>query len=197
MKVAIYARVSTEDKGQDTENQLLQLRELCERRGWTIIHEYIDEMSGKTSNRPQFQAMFKDARHRKFHLVLFWALDRFTREGALETLQHLQRLTSLGVDWMSFTEQYLDSTGIFKDAIIGILATIAKQERIRLSDRTKAGMEKARKNGAAIGRPRCDLDVQAIRDKRAAGGSIASISAELGVSGMTVRRVLAATGRVA
>jgi hypothetical protein len=88
--------------------------------------------------------MFSDASKRKFSVLLFWSLDRFSREGVLETLQHLNRLTSYGVNYRSFTEQYFDSCGVFRDAVISILATIAKQERIRISARAK---------GHRIGRP--------------------------------------------
>jgi DNA invertase Pin-like site-specific DNA recombinase len=78
--------------------------------------------------------MFADARAGKFDLVLFWSLDRLSREGVAATLNHLEKLTSYGVGWRSHTEEYLDSTGLFKDAVIAILATIAKQERIRRSN---------------------------------------------------------------
>lgn len=89
-----------------------------------------------------------------FDLVLFWALDRFSREGVLPTLQHLQRLDSYGVAWRSFTEQYLEPTGVFKDAVISIRSTIAKQENIRRSERAKAGLARAKRHGARFGRPR-------------------------------------------
>src|SRR5260370_28545902 len=138
MKVGIYARVSTKDKGQDTENQLVQLRDFAAKQGWEIVREFIDHETGSKSDRAEFQAMFVDASRRKFDLLLFWSLDRLSREGALETLQHLQRLTSYGVGYKSFTEQYLDSSGIFKDAVIAILAAIAKHDRVTLSELTKA-----------------------------------------------------------
>jgi DNA invertase Pin-like site-specific DNA recombinase len=67
------------------------------------------------------------ASRRQFDAVLFWALDRFSREGVFETLQHLQRLTSYGVGFRSFTEQYFDSCGMFRDAVIGILAAVARR----------------------------------------------------------------------
>ena len=125
-RVVLYARVSTRDKGQDVRNQLAQLREFCARQNWTVIHEYVDQASGKSAEkRPQFQDMMAAASRREFDLVLFWSLDRFSREGVLATLQYLQRLTSYGVGWRSFTEQYLDSCGIFRDAVLSILATIA------------------------------------------------------------------------
>ena len=86
VRTAIYARVST-DKGQDTENQLVQLREYCTRQGWTITNEYVDQASGKTSERDAFKRLFEDASRRVFDIVLVWALDRFTREGVLETFE--------------------------------------------------------------------------------------------------------------
>src|SRR5215471_12641315 len=89
MKVAIYARVSTKDKGQDPLNQVAQLKEYCERQQWEVAGEYVDLCSGKTPNREQFKLMFEHAYQRKFDCVLFWSLDRFSREGVLETLQHL------------------------------------------------------------------------------------------------------------
>jgi DNA invertase Pin-like site-specific DNA recombinase len=83
MRIAIYARVSTTDKGQDPENQLSELREWCRNSGHTITREYVDhETGGKgTVKRKQFAALFEDAAKKKFDLVLFWALDRFSREG--------------------------------------------------------------------------------------------------------------------
>src|SRR5262249_54092308 len=106
MNVALYTRVSTKDRGQDVANQIRQLREFCTKQGWTVVREYADEASGKHSDREQFQQMFEAASRREFDCVLFWSLDRFSREGVYETLQHLQRLTSYGVAYRSFTEQY-------------------------------------------------------------------------------------------
>src|ERR1700728_2617186 len=156
MRAALYARVSTKDKGQETENQLIQLRKFAETQGWTVVTEYVDRVTGKQSDRDQFQKMFSAASKREFDVLLFWSLDRLSREGTVETLNHLQRLTSYGVDYRSFTEQYLDSTGIFKEAVIGILAAVAKQERVRISERTIAGLEKARAQGRFGGRPKAE-----------------------------------------
>src|SRR5436853_2472460 len=118
-RVAIYSRVSTRDKGQDVENQLRQLREFCARQdGWHVVAEYVDHASGKRADREQFQRMFAGASRREFDVVLFWALDRFSREGVFDTLQHLQTLTGYAVGYRSFTEQYLDSCGMFRDAVI-------------------------------------------------------------------------------
>lgn len=190
MKIALYGRVSTKDKGQDTENQLSQLRAFAGTQGWTVVHEYIDRVSGKTSDREEFQRLFVDASQRKFDLVLFWSLDRFSREGVLETLNHLQRLSAYGVGYRSFTELYLDSCGIFKDAVLSILATIAKQERVRLSERTVAGLERARKQGRIGGRPRAVVDRARIARLEEEGLSVREIGAEVGVSGATISRLL-------
>jgi DNA invertase Pin-like site-specific DNA recombinase len=193
MKIALYARVSTKDKGQETENQLVQLREFAAKQSWQITREYIDRETGGTSDRVQFQAMFADASRRKFDLVLFWSLDRLSREGVLETLQHLNRLTACGVGYKSFTEQYLDSCGIFKDAVIGILAVIAKQERVRLSERTKAGLALARSKGRQIGRPRLRVQPGEIARLMAQGLSRRAVGRELGISEGSVRRLVPTT----
>jgi DNA invertase Pin-like site-specific DNA recombinase len=107
-----------------------------------------------------------------------------------ETLQHLQRLTSYGVGFRSFTEQYLDSCGIFRDAVIGILAAIAKQERVRLSLRTIAGLEKARACGRVGGRPRIKCDRDKVLKLHAAGNSLSKIAKKVGVSRTTAHRVI-------
>ena len=193
MRVALYARVSTKDKGQDVQNQLAQLRDFCARQGWTVIHEYTDEVSGKTENRPQFKELFAAASRCEFDTVVFWSLDRFSREGVLETLQHLQLLNSYGVNWRSFTEQFLDSCGPFRDAVLGILAVIAKQERVRLSERTLAGLERARKKGRIGGRPRVVTDRRKVARLRAAGKTFSAIAEEMDLSTATVYRIVKAS----
>jgi DNA invertase Pin-like site-specific DNA recombinase len=189
MNIALYTRVSTKD-GQDFTNQLRQLREFCAKQGWTVVKEYIDQASGKRSDREDFQRMFAAASRREFDCVLFWSLDRFSREGVYETLQHLQRLTSHGVGYKSFTEQYLDSCGLFRDAVISILATIAKQERIRLSERTIAGLERAKAQGRVGGRPRVICNRDRVCSLRQEGRSLGEIAGQLGLSKTTVSRIV-------
>jgi DNA invertase Pin-like site-specific DNA recombinase len=189
MTIALYARVSTRNK-QDTENQLRQLRSYARKQRWRITAEYVDKESGASADRPRFKQMFEDARQRKFDLVLFWSLDRLSREGVLETLNHLQRLTSYGVNWRSHTEEYLDSCGVFKDAVLSILATIAKQERVRLSERVKAGLERARSKGKALGRRPLVFRRDQVPVLRKQGLSLRQIAAKLGCSKQTVVNVL-------
>ncbi|MCU1324872.1 MAG: Resolvase-like protein [Bryobacterales bacterium] len=134
--------------------------------------------------------MYEDASQRKFDVVLFWSLDRFSREGVRETLNHLERLTSYGVNYRSFTEQYLDSCGMFKDAVLAILAVIAKQERVRLSERTLAGLAKARKQGRVGGRPKLVVRRDQVAAHRAAGLSITAISEKMEIPRTSVHRIL-------
>jgi DNA invertase Pin-like site-specific DNA recombinase len=190
MRVALYGRVSTRDKGQDTENQLSQLRQYAAAMGWNIVSEFVDHESGSNGDREQFREMFVAASQRKFDVLLFWSLDRLTREGVLETLQYLNRLTGYGIGWRSFTEQFLDSTGMFRDAVISILAVIAKQERNRISERTKAGLERARRQGKVLGRPRNNVGVSQIRELLAAGKTRQQISEGFGISLPTISRML-------
>lgn len=195
MKIALYARVSTKDKGQDYENQLRELRAFVERKageGWTLAHEYVDKASAKTADRPAFRRMLEDASRKQFDTVLFWSLDRFSREGVLETLQHLQKLTSYGVEWLSYREKYLRSIGVWRDAVLAILAAIAKQERVRLSERVQAGLSRARAAGTALGRPRVAVNRAKVWALRDAGRSVRQIAATMKLSHGTVQRALEA-----
>jgi DNA invertase Pin-like site-specific DNA recombinase len=187
---AIYARVSTTDKGQDVENQLLQLREYCARSGWKISKEYIDRVSGKTGERDAFKQLFEDAARRKFDVVLVWALDRFTREGVYETFDYVRKLTLNGVDFESYTEAHFRTTGPAGELMLAIAAWIAKQERLRISERTKAGIERARRAGKHCGRPYRVFRKDLAREMKAEGMSLRAIAEKLGVSFMTVKRVI-------
>lgn len=157
-----------------------------------------DHASGKNaSGRVEFQRLFEDAAQRKFDLVLFWALDRFSREGVLATLQYLQRLSGYGIGYRSFTEGYLDSCGMFEDAVIGILAVVAKQERIRISERVQAGLHRARAAGRVGGRPKGVFDREMVHALRHQGLSIAQIAVEVGIPRTSVHRALKQSDAVA
>ena len=138
--------------------------------------------------------MFSAASRREFDCLLFWSLDRLSREGTVKTLNHLERLNGYGVNYRSFTEQYLDSTGMFKEAVIGILAAVAKQERVRLSERTIAGLQRAKAQGRVGGRPKTEDTepklVMRIERLRSEGHSIRAIAVEVKKSPNTILRLL-------
>lgn len=195
--MAIYARVSTNDKGQDTENQLRELRRFAADSGWTVGHEYVDHVTGSGKReRGQFDAMLKDATRRKFRAVLVWALDRLTREGIEKTFGYVRHLKDNGVDFVSYTEAHFRTTGPAGSLMLAVAAWIAEQERKRISDRTKAGMETARLKGKVIGRPAAKVNAAAVMALHAEGKGVMKIAAELGgVSRETVRRILKREGR--
>ena len=148
MRVAIYTRVSTRDKGQDVLNQVNPIRNLCVQEGWDIWREYEDHDSGIRADRTQFQRMLKDAAGKKSDLLIFWSLDRLTREGTLATLKYLELLEKYGVRWRSFMEPWINSAGPFRDVIISLLASLAKQEQIRDFGASQSRLEssQARRN---------------------------------------------------
>src|ERR1700747_818151 len=153
VRAAYYLRISTEP--QELDNQRGEIIPFIERRGWKLIHTFEDVMSGRKreKDRPGFAAMFKSAHQRKFDILVFWALDRLTREGTRATLNYLQRLESKGVGSVSYQEQWLDSTGPFKDVMVAMFATLATQKRTRISEQPIAALKVARAKGRVLGRP--------------------------------------------
>src|SRR5262249_29631945 len=189
MRVAIYARVSTDDKGQDPENQLTQLREWCCASGHTIVNEYIDYETGRTDKRKEFIRLFEDAHRRQFDLVVFWALDRFSREGMVPTILHLQRLASYGVGFHSYTEAHLATDNeLVRNILLALLASLAKVEAQKISERTKAGMARARAKGIRIGRPTLSKDLRSKIVKRVSEVGVYQAARELGVDVKTAMK---------
>lgn len=188
--VGIYARVST--NRQETDNQLDQLSEFAIKQGWEIVAEYVDRVTGSgKKERPQFEKMMLAASQKKFDLLLFWKLDRLSREGVRKTLGHLEKLDGWGVAWRSYQEPHFDSCGPFRDVVISIAATLAKQERINISERTLAGLQRARKAGKVLGRPEVRVDVTRARKMQREGLGLRPIAAKLGCSVNTLRAALA------
>jgi DNA invertase Pin-like site-specific DNA recombinase len=196
MKVAIYARVSTSK--QDNGNQLIQLREFASKQeGWEIVAEYVDTVTGSgKKDRVQFDRMMLAASQRQFDVLLFWKLDRLSREGVRKTLAYLERLDSWGVRWRSFMEPFFDSCGMMRDVVISIMATLAEQERITISERTKAGLKRTVREGTKLGRPVVNVDMKVVQRRRAKGESLRSIAKALKVSpALLVKRARQHIGR--
>ncbi|MBC8378252.1 MAG: recombinase family protein [Planctomycetes bacterium] len=187
MRAVIYARVSTTD--QKPENQIRELEAYAAKQGWEIVQTITDKVSGtkQAKDRAGLSKVLNMANQGKFDVLLFWSLDRLSREGTRETLCYLQTLTDRGVKWHSYTEEYLSSLGAFADVVISILSTLAKQERIRISERTKAGLERARKDGKTLGRPKgkrsakTTNQIRLVKQLRAEGHNFSKIGEQLGI----------------
>jgi DNA invertase Pin-like site-specific DNA recombinase len=192
VRVAIYARTSTDDGRQELTNQTRELHAYAERMGWTVVAEFHDQVSGRQAERPQLQKALEAGRKRQYDVLLFWSLDRLSRQGVLPTLLLLNQLSQYGVKYRSLQEQWIDSLGAFSDAIIGILATVAKFEAERLSNRVRSGLERARSQGKQLGRPRVVVDRTKIAKLRKQGLSLREIAAKTGKSAMTIQRALKA-----
>ena len=134
MQAAIYARTSRDDL--ESENQLRELRDFAGRRGWEILAQFVDADVRGDAARPQLQALLRAAHEKRFDVALFWSLDRMTRAGVKDAIDTLYALDSAGVAFHSFREPYVNSLGPWRDAVIGLLATLAKMEKIRLSERS-------------------------------------------------------------
>jgi len=156
------------------------------------VHEYVDRESGRkgTKDRKQFAALFEDAHKRKFDCVLFWALDRFTREGMVPTIMHLQRVASHGVGFHSYTEPHLATDNeLVRNILLALLASLAKVEAQKISERTRAGMARARAQGKRIGRPSISHKLREKIAKRiAAGETPYAVAKALGIDRHTAAK---------
>ena len=152
MKAALYLRVST-DK-QELENQLEPLKKFAKGRGLKVVQVYRDMATGKNSNRPALNKMLKDAHRHAFDVIVVWALDRLSREGMSRTVQLIEMLERMGIGVISYSEPYLDTTNeLARNILLAVVSTLAKAERERISERTKAGLARVKRSGEKLGRP--------------------------------------------
>jgi DNA invertase Pin-like site-specific DNA recombinase len=190
MRAALYARVSTVDKGQDPEVQLRELREYAARRGFGVIAEFVDFASGQKNGRPEYQRMFDAARKRRFDVLLVWRYDRFAR-SMQELVNALEEFRTLGIDFISYREN-ADTTTAQGKLIFGIMASLAEFERALIAERVKAGMARAKAQGKHVGRPRIPAPKEAaIRRDLLVGRSLRSTIKAHGVGSKTVQRIRA------
>lgn len=153
MRVAIYARVSTADKDQDPETQLIPLREFCQAQGWDVVNEYVDQASASDQlRRTAWRKLLDDAAKRKIDMVLVWRMDRAFR-SVLDAANALEWFRAWGVGLRSYQEPWLDTTSPFGEALYYITVAYAQLERGILAERTKAGMDRAKRQGKHVGRP--------------------------------------------
>lgn len=188
MRAAVYARVSTSNHGQDVTMQTRELREYCQRRGWTISAEYVDVgISGTKEKRLELDKLLADAHRRRFDAVIVWKFDRFARSVS-HLLRALETFQVLGIEFVSLTEGVDTSTPAGK-MVFTVLGAVAELERSLICERVKAGLRNARAKGKRLGRPKVVLDAARILERRAQGHGWQKISRELGVGVGTVLRI--------
>ena len=185
-RAALYLRVSTVD--QHPETQLLDLRQMAAQRGYEVVAEFTDRISGTKAKRPGLDQMMSDARRGRFDVVLVWACDRIAR-STRHFRAVLDDLNRLNIEFISFREQ-IDTGGPLGRAIVIIIGAIAELERSLIVERVRAGMRRARLEGRHIGRNRLELDHAGIQHDRSQGQSLRQIARGHRISTATVQRVL-------
>ena len=185
-RAAIYMRVSTVD--QHPETQLLDLRQMAAQRGYEVVQEFTDRISGTKAKRPGLDEMMRGARRSQFDVVLVWACDRIAR-STRHFLDVLDDLNRLNIEFISFREQ-IDTGGPLGRAIVVIIGAIAELERSLIVERVRAGMRRAKLEGRSIGRRPLELDRQGIQRDRTQGQSQRTIAKAHLISPATVQRVL-------
>jgi DNA invertase Pin-like site-specific DNA recombinase len=194
MKAAIYARVSTANNGQDPTMQTRELREYCDRRGWTVAGEYVDiGISGTKEKRPELDRLLGEAHRRRFDAVVVWRFDRFARSVS-HLLRALETFKSLGIEFVSLSEQVDTSTPTGK-MVFTVLGAVAELERSLIVERVRAGLRNAKAKGKSLGRPRVAVDAAKIAALRSQGLSWAKIGERLGLGEGTVRRTAGASAK--
>lgn len=180
-RVAIYARVSTVNHGQDVSLQTRDLEQFAQARAWYLVDSYIDVgISGTKDKRPELNRLMSDAHKRRFDVVLVWKLDRFGR-SLRHLVNALAEFESLGISFVSLSDN-LDLSTASGRLMFNIIGAMAEFERELIRERVKAGMKNARAKGTRIGRPRVEVDSAQIARLRASGASLRTIAARLGIS---------------
>ena len=185
-RAALYLRVSTVD--QNLETQLLDLKQMAAQRGFEVVQEYTDRISGTKAKRPGLGQLMREARHGKFDIVMVWACDRIAR-STRHFLEVLDELNRLQIEFVSFREQ-IDTGGPLGRAIVIIIGAIAELERSLIVERVRAGMRRARLDGRHIGRRPLELDREAILRDRRCGHSLGQLARTYRINRTTVYRVL-------
>jgi len=189
IKVAIYARVSTSGKGQDTELQLRDLRTFAQARGYDIFREYVDDgVSGRKDRRPELDRLMNDAKKRKFDAVVVWRFDRFAR-STKHLVTALEEFRHLGIDFISFQEN-IDTSSPMGKAMFTIVSAIAELEADIIRERVVAGIANARAKGVKIGRPSPVIDRKEVRRLREGGLTIRAIADKMNLKRSFVHKTL-------
>jgi DNA invertase Pin-like site-specific DNA recombinase len=187
MRVATYARVSTANNGQDPTMQTRELREFAERRGWTIIGEYVDRgVSGSKKSRPALNELLEAVHKRKCDVVLVWKMDRWAR-SLRNLVNSLADLEARGVAFVSLRDN-VDLTTPSGRLMVQIIGAMAEFEHSLIQERVKAGLRHARAKGKCIGRPRIAADRRQVAALRNSGRSWSEVCRQTGLSKGTAQR---------
>ncbi len=188
-RVAIYARVSTTNHGQDVTLQTRDLEQFAQARGWQLVDSYLDVgISGAKDKRPQLDRLMADAHRRKFDVVAVWRFDRFARSVS-HLLRALETFNALGIAFVSLSESLDTSTPAGK-LVFTVLGAVAELERSLIAERVRAGLRNARAKGKRLGRPRLLLDTAKIGRLRDAGRSWRQIARIMECSAKSCRRAV-------
>ena len=185
-RAAFYLRVTPLDP--DPEPQLLELRQIAAERGYEIVAEFIEKVSGTKTKRPALDRLLVDARRGHFDLVIVWSCDRIAR-STRHFLDLLGELHRLHIEFCSVRDG-IDTSGPQGDAFALLTSVLAGLERSLTSERVRAGMRRARLDGQHIGRAPLQLDAAAIHRDRQQGHSLLQIAKDHRISTATVQRVL-------
>ena len=185
-KAVLYLRVSKLE--QHPETQLHDLRQLARQRGLEITSIYEDKVTGARDSRPGLDRMMADARQGKFNVLLVWASDRVAR-SVRHFLQVLDEMAQMNIEFISFREQ-IDTSGPLGRAVLVIVGVVAELERSLIRERVKAGLRRAKLEGRRIGRPRLQLDLDAVLKDRARGMSLNELAKKYQVSKASICKAL-------
>ena len=187
-RIAIYARTSTSDGKQNVETQLSLLRQYCAQRGFEVHNEYIDQMSGSSDKRPEYLNLLADAKKRIFSTVLVYRFDRFARSTKM-LIEGLEEFDHLGIDFISYSEN-IDTSSPMGKCMFAIISAFSELEKSVIRERVMSGLDRARKEGKVLGRPRVGFDIAKALKLREEGLGVRRIAKQIGVSYGTVYRTL-------
>ena len=202
MRVALYLRVSTNKKKkteinsydeirvQQTRNQRIDLENYCNLHNHDIVNVYEERISGVKAKRPEFEKMMDDAKNKKFDILLFWSLDRFSRAGVAQTLEHLTTLKKYGVEFVSLQEEFINSMGPLSEIVIAMFSLFANLEHNKISERVQSGMRRAKEEGSVFGRKKTIDREKVLWYKERYNYSNKFIAHIMGVSGTAIDKIM-------
>jgi len=192
MKAAIYHHAEKDTSFEETAKQLKELEEFCKTRGFEIVQIYHDTDEEDGRQRPMFIQMIKDAHRRKFDTVVVWSFRNFRRFSGLKDVKYVIDLKNGGIRFLSYQEKFFDTASNYSNVLLPLLEWVVEEENRNTSDKTKLGIERAKRKGVVLGRPKVQIDMEKAKILRGQGKSLKEIANELKVSQETLRRALLA-----